>query len=87
MPADAFPFLSEHLANADKNGLSLGEAGWFFCNRCEHLLVNRFQMEEDTVLFVTDYRVQIAIRIRTLRVEDKVGRFSRPVNRCPVFTN
>ena len=42
----------------------------FFCDPCErYLLVIRFQVEEHTVLFVTDHRVQAAIRIRTLRVE------------------
>src|SRR6516165_4423524 len=46
------------------------------------LLVIRFQMEEDTVLFVTDHRVKVAIRVRAFRLKCKVGRFSRPVNRC-----
>jgi len=39
-------------------------------------------MKEDTVLFVTDHRVQIAIRVWTFRLKCKVGRFSRPVDRC-----
>src|SRR5260370_9999496 len=39
-------------------------------------------MEEDTVLFVTDQRVEVAIRVWAFRLKCKVGRFSRPVNRC-----
>src|SRR5262249_47035309 len=38
-------------------------------------------MEEDTVLFVTDHRVKIAIGLRAFRLKCTVGRFSRPVSR------
>jgi hypothetical protein len=44
----------------------------FFCNRREYLLVIRFQMEEDSVLFVTDNRVEVAIRVRAFRLKYKV---------------
>ena len=44
----------------------------FFCNRREYLLVIRFQMEEDSVLFVTDYSVKVAIRVRAFRLKYKV---------------
>jgi len=30
------------------------------CNRCEHLFVIRLQVEEDTVLLVTDHGVKVA---------------------------
>src|SRR5262252_11122838 len=57
-----------------------------FCNRVEYLLVIRFQMEEDSVLFVTDHRVKVAIRVRAFRLKYKVMvgevRHSRPVDRC-----
>src|SRR5215469_11125320 len=48
------------------------------------LVVIPFQVEEYTVLFVTDHRVKVASRIGAFRLKCKtpVVRFSRPVNRC-----
>jgi len=43
-------------------------------------------MEKDTVLFATDHRIKIAIRVGAFRLKCKVVvgevRFSRPVDRC-----
>jgi len=43
-------------------------------------------MEEDTVLFVTDHRVKVAIKVRAFGLKYKVMvgevRHSRPVDRC-----